>query len=265
MANFLTRSKVWSRGWHANAGIATALTLGAVALSCPFIAHQGGDIAIGKALMEIHYGKFLPKQWQWVWIDLQGAALLFLIASGWLIHHRTVKKAAVRAADDPSAPGSSVTIVWENGQPEAEATARRLAQASEERGLRAFATESTRYETSRLPEERWLVCILAGADREPGTPLLRLNGEKLSRLEFAVLGADHTPSTATRCAALNAGLAERGARAFIPAGKIALASDSAWTGTIISYLARFTKDATSTGKSANRTAPAKAEPAEVAV
>lgn len=225
--SFTTRAKQWSRGWHANIGIATALTLGAIALSCPFIAHKGGDLAIGKALMDIHYGKFLPREWMWLWIDLQGAALFFLIVSGWLIHHRTVKKAALRAADDPSAPGSSVTIVWENGSTEAEATARSLAKAAEERGMRAFATDSRRYPTARLEQERWLVCVLAGAG---GELPLRLNGEKLPRLEFAVVGAD-----ATRREALGAGLTQRGAKS-IPAS-----DGSDHTAAIVAHLARFVK------------------------
>ena len=237
-ASFKNRAKSWSRVWHANVGIATAITLGAIALSCPFIAHKG-EIGFGKALMEIHYGKFLPKDWQWVWIDLQGAALMFLIVSGWLIHHRAVKKAAVRAADDPSAPGSSVTIVWESGRAEAEAGARRLARAAEERGLRAFATDSRRYESARLAQERWLVCVLS--DGEAALPV-HLNGEKLPRLEFAVLGTDTGEQTTARCAALTVGLTERGARAFVTSGKVAdVNGDGGWTGEILAHLARFTK------------------------
>ena len=240
-ASFNTRAKLWSRIWHANVGIAAAFTLGAIALSCPFIAHKGGEwtiggVAPGKMLIQIHYGKFLPREWTWLWIDLQGAALFFLIVSGWLIHQRAVKKAATRAADDPSAPGSSVTIVWEGGRAEAEATARQLAQAAEERGLRAFATDSRRYESARLAQERWLVCVLAG----DATALpLRLNGEKLSRLEFAVLGVD--TATATRCEALSADLAERGAKAFVAPGRLAANNDASWAREIVAHLARFVK------------------------
>ena len=69
------KAKSWSRTWHANIGIATAVTLGAIALSCAFIAHKGGDVAIGKALMQIHDGEFLTNEWRWIWIDEQGAAL----------------------------------------------------------------------------------------------------------------------------------------------------------------------------------------------
>ena len=231
MPSFKNRAKSWSRIWHANVGIATAITLGLIALSCPFIAHKG-DFAFGKALMEIHYGKFLPKDWQWVWIDLQGAALLFLIVSGWFIHHVAVKKAATRAADDPSAPGSSVTIVWENGRPKAEAEARQLAKAAEERGLRAFATDSRRYSPEKLAQERWLICVLAG---ESGESMLHLNGEKLPRLEYAIVATDEAVSS--RCEALGSGLASRGAKPFVSAGRLAADSHAE----IVAHLRGFVK------------------------
>jgi hypothetical protein len=231
MPSFKNRAKAWSRIWHANVGIATAITLGAIALSCPFIAHKG-DFAFGKALMEIHYGKFLPKDWQWLWIDVQGAALLFLIISGVMIHHRAVKKAAVRAADDPTAPGSSVTILWEGGRPEAEAGARRLAKAAEDLGMRAFATDNRKYSPNRLTQERWLVCVLAGKN---GETLLHLNGEKLPRLEFAVVATDEDATS--RCTILSNGLTERGAKPFVSAGRIAADIDQE----MVSHLQRFVK------------------------
>lgn len=230
--SFKNRAKSWSRIWHANVGIATALTLGAIALSCPFIAHKGGDIGIGKALMQIHYGKFLPRDWQWVWIDAQGLALFFLIGSGWLIHHRAVKKAATRSADDPSAPGGSVTILWDGESRGAETAARSLAKAAEERGMRAFATEARRYETSKLPLERWLVCVLGEGGVGADLPL-RLNGEKLSRLEFAVVGSE--PQGEVRCHALSTELTKRGAKAFLASGH----SDPA--GAIVAHLAQHVK------------------------
>lgn len=228
-AAFKTKAKQWSRIWHANVGIAAAFTLGAVAVSCPFIAHKGGDLGIGKALMQIHYGEFLSKEWRWIWIDLQGLALFFLIVSGWLIHFRGNKKAAERAADDPTAPGSSVTIVWESGRPEAEAAARKLAQAAEERGMRAFAADSKRYQASRLPQERWLICVLAG---ENAALPLQLNGEKLPRLEFAVLGVD--AETKSRCESLASGLMARGGKAVVAAGRNGDAIEE-----IMAHLARF--------------------------
>jgi hypothetical protein len=242
-AAFKTRAKQWSRIWHANIGIAAAITLGAVALSCPFIAHKELRTGFGQALMDIHYGKFLAKEWRWVWIDTQGAALFFLIVSGWLIHFRGNKKAAQRAADDPSAPGSSVTILWESGCPPAEAKARELAQVAEERGLRAFAIDSRRYPASRLPDERWLICVLGG---ENGTLPLSLNGEKLPRLEFALLGVDS--QAVTRCESLGAQLSGRGARSFVPLGRLASAEAGArWKEEIVRHLARFTA-ASSTAK-----------------
>jgi hypothetical protein len=235
-AAFKTRAKQWSRIWHANVGIAAAITLGAVALSCPFIAHKEWRNGFGQTLMDIHYGKFLTKEWRWLWIDTQGAALFFLIVSGWLIHFRGNKKAAQRAADDPSAPGSSVTILWEGGSPPAEAKARELAQIAEERGMRAFAIDSRRYPAARLPDERWLICVLAG---ESGALPLKLNGEKLPRLEFAVLGAD--TASVGRCENLGAQLSGRGARSFAPVGRLAAADAGApWKEEIVRHLARFT-------------------------
>jgi sulfite reductase alpha subunit-like flavoprotein len=230
------RLKSWARIWHANLGIAGMLTLGAIAISCPFIAHKGDKVGVGKALKNIHFGEFLPAQYRWIWIDSQGFILLFVVASGWFIHHRAVKKAAQASGDDPSAPGSSVTILWESGSRDAEAAARQLAQAAEEKGMRAFATDSRRYALTRLPEERWLVCVLSGQNTAPP---IQLNGEKLPRLEYAILGADD--AGAARCMALDEGLKQRGARPFVPPGRLAkISGDPAWREDIVQHLKSFT-------------------------
>jgi hypothetical protein len=231
-ASFKTRAKSWGRIWHANVGIATALTLGAIAISCPFIAHKGGDLAIGKTLMDIHYGKFLPKEWEWLWIDFQGAALLFLIVSGWMIHHRMVKKAATQAADDPSAPGSSVTIIWESGRPATQTEARKLAVEAEEHGLRAFVVESARYASNKLMQERWLVCVLSG---ESGALPFKSSATKLPRLEFAVMAAD--AGATERCAELGSQLSASGAKSFASPGRVAGEVNA----DILAHLARHVK------------------------
>lgn len=207
---FSPRVKSWSRGWHANIGIATALTLGVIALSCPFIAHKGGDIAIGKALMQIHYGEFISKQWRWVWIDLQGLALFFLIVSGWLIHHRSVKKAVNKAADDPTAPGSSVAILA-GGGPAALAPANELARRLRVKGVRTHVSDLESYNPANLPNERWLLVALAGADGESSLEKAIVgNGPlRLPRLGAAVLAADSI-APVSRIDALSAGLSARG-------------------------------------------------------
>lgn len=74
-------------------GLAGTATLGVIALSCPFIAHGGGQW-----LKDIHYGNFLPPGLRWIWIDSQGLILGLLVLSGWMMHRRAVKRAADTAA-----------------------------------------------------------------------------------------------------------------------------------------------------------------------
>lgn len=195
LASLKLRAKSWSRIWHANIGMATAITLGAIAVSCPFIAHKGGDIAIGKALMKIHYGEFLPAQWKWLWIDSQGVALFFLIASGWFIHFRAVKKATTAAADDPTAPGSSVTLLADSAP--ALESARELGRRLEARGIRVHVALLSSYDPKRLSDERWLAVAIAEA--EGASPLedilKRTDSPRLARLGAFVLPAGRKPAS----------------------------------------------------------------------
>ena len=85
------------RKGHEWLGLAGTITLGVIAVSCPFIAH-GGGAWVGDALKKIHYGEFLPAQWKWLWIDSQGVALGLLVLSGWLMHRRAVKRTAEASA-----------------------------------------------------------------------------------------------------------------------------------------------------------------------
>jgi hypothetical protein len=152
--------RVTARTWHGNLGVATALTLGLIALSCPFIAH--GDLGIGKTLKMIHYGEFLPKDLRWIWIDSQGLALGLLIVSGWLIHRKVVQAAREQAARDASSPGGSVAIVYQSAQ--SEAIARNTARELEAAGFRVFSCNAEKYPYARLNQERWLFLVADGAD-----------------------------------------------------------------------------------------------------
>ncbi|MBL9116721.1 MAG: hypothetical protein JNJ83_17065 [Verrucomicrobiaceae bacterium] len=177
--------KLLNRVWHANLGMAAVITLGIIALSCPFIAHKGGELALGRALMDIHYGKFLPPETRWIWIDSQGFLLLFLVVSGLLMHRKAVKKAVAQAADDPAVPGSSVTLL--------DFGSRGLAMAAEgeKRGLRAFRCPAGNLAKLDLSQERWLV-VLPGDEGFDLAALATLCGKvkpgSARRLGFAVDG-----------------------------------------------------------------------------
>ena len=176
--------KLLNRVWHANLGMAAGISLGVIALSCPFIAHKW---EAGKFLEDIHYGKFLPKETRWIWIDSQGLLLGFLIVSGLLMHRKSVKKAASVAADDPAVAGSSVTVLG-LGDP---ALAKALAAAAEQRGLRAFGCTASGFADLDLSQERWLVVTHGGAvETEALEAVLghlgSVRGAALKRLEFAI-------------------------------------------------------------------------------
>jgi hypothetical protein len=83
---------------HEWLGVGGTITLGLIALSCPFIAHGGGG-GFGEALKKIHYGEFLAPEWKWLWIDLQGLVLMLLVLTGWIMHRKAVKRAAENAAN----------------------------------------------------------------------------------------------------------------------------------------------------------------------
>ncbi len=120
-----------NRRWHANFGMFAALTLGLVALSCFPIAHKfpGGTAEL---LKQIHFGKFLPADLRWIWIDLQGALLLWLIVSGWLIHLKTRRRGAGKISADSAI---SSVIIHEGDSPRAAARAHALAKALSARRL----------------------------------------------------------------------------------------------------------------------------------
>ena len=166
---------------HANLGILTAITLGLIAISCPFIAagdwlHDRSLETVGQVLKMIHYGEFLPKGWRWLWINSQGLALFGLVVSGWFLHHRVKKHG--------SQGGTAETV------------ARDFAATAEEAGLRVFACAADRYPLDKIQDERWLICIVStfgkGVPPDNGIAfhdfLQSEDAPKLSRLEYAVLG-----------------------------------------------------------------------------
>ena len=194
--------KLLNRVWHANLGMASALTLGIIALSCPFIAHKSGG-GFGRALMEIHYGKFLAPDVRWIWIDGQGFLLAFLIGSGLLMHRKSVKKAANVAADDPAVPGSSVTLL-DFGQ-----GGLALAAEGEKRGLRLFRCPASGIDKLSLAQERWLALLpgetgFTDVDLESVQTLAaKVKPGSSKRLRFAIAPAAH--SDAVRDALLATG------------------------------------------------------------
>ena len=128
------------RRWHANLGLFSALTLGAIALSCFFFAHRfPGDP--GKALKDIHTGKFLPENLRWVWIDSQGLLLGYLIVSGYLMHRRS-RRPAVSVA--PEGPGS-LLVLYGSQTGNAQSVAARLGRVAEAAGFGAHV----------LPMDSW--------------------------------------------------------------------------------------------------------------
>lgn len=217
--------KLLNRVWHANLGMAAGISLGLIALSCPFIAHKW---EAGKFLMQIHYGEFLPKETRWIWIDSQGFLLAFLIVSGWLMHRKTVKKAASVAADDPAVAGSSVTVLGLGDV----SLAKALTTQAESRGLRAFGCDADRFTSLDLTLERWLVIVHEGEvdDAAFRKVLAHVSGAKpgsLKRLEFSIgPGLD-----AERVKSLEAALAAAGTKQIrLPA------TSGEWVTAITSHL-----------------------------
>jgi len=179
--------KVKNRRWHANIGMALAVTLGLIALSCPFIAHKGGG-QIGEILKNIHYGKFLSDEWRWIWIDGQGLGLAFLVFSGWMMHRKAVKRATNVAGDDPTSAGSSITFVGLGDRAILDAGAALF----EAQGLRCFRCEAAAFSKLNLEQERWMV-FTAGEGVDCGnavTTVLAALGQaapgKARRLEFTI-------------------------------------------------------------------------------
>jgi len=178
--------KLLTRRWHANIGIFSAITLGTIALSCFFIAHAK-DVGIGKALMEIHYGKFLPPSTRWIWIDSQGLFLLGLVVSGWAIHYKARKQR--KEAEAPGAPAGSLLVLYDSQTGAAEKVARTFNAEAESRGFRAFVTDMAKYRHDDLPAERW-VFIVSGAPANGQVFRQFISGPrapKLKELNFSVL------------------------------------------------------------------------------
>lgn len=184
--------KLLNRIWHANLGMASLLTLGAIALSCPFIAHKS-DFAPGKALMDIHYGKFLPPDLRWLWIDSQGLILGLLIVSGFLMHRKAVKKAANVAADDPAVAGSSVTVLDLADTPSVAA----LSVEGEKRGLRIFRCTSAGLSSLTLAHERWLIVPQPLDQAQLASRLAKEKPGSLKRLEVAIEPGEQSEAIAT--------------------------------------------------------------------
>jgi hypothetical protein len=179
--------KALNRKWHANIGMALAITMGLIAISCPFIAHKW-DGSLGEILKSIHYGKFIEPQWRWIWIDSQGLGLAFLVASGWLMHRKAVKRASNVAGDDPTSAGSSVTFVG-LGELAMRDAAADLAEAQ---GLRSYRCPLEKFATLNLERERWMVFVAGpGADatdsvRRVVEDLKKFPANKAKRLEFTI-------------------------------------------------------------------------------
>lgn len=167
--------------------MALAITLGLIALSCPFIAHKGGG-DLGEILKNIHYGKFLPADLRWIWIDGQGLGLAFLVFSGWLMHKKAVKKATNVAGDDPTSAGSSITFTGLGSRGILDASA----SCAEANGLRCFRCEAARFESLKLEQERWIVFTAGEGDDCRATVAIVLAAlkkapkGKAKRLEFTI-------------------------------------------------------------------------------
>jgi len=179
--------KALNRKWHANIGMAFALTMGSIALSCPFIAHKN-DLKVGQVLKDIHYGKFIAPQWRWIWIDSQGLGLAFLVASGWLMHRKAVKRASNVAGDDPTSAGSSVTFVG-LGHPAMRDAAADLAESH---GIRSYRCPVEKFAMLDLERERWMVFV-HGPDADASVAvkgiiasLRKFPANKAKRLEFTI-------------------------------------------------------------------------------
>ena len=180
-----------ARKWHINLGLFATVTLGAIALSCFFIAHEPGQ-GVGKTLKQVHEGKFLPKDLRWIWIDGQGLLLLWLIGSGFLLHRRAKK---TLNAESPDVPGTSALILFGSEGGNAEGVARALGERAEARGLRAFVAPLDGYDIELLRDERWLVVVTSthGDGEVPANArkfwraLESTSMMQLPRLEYAVL------------------------------------------------------------------------------
>jgi hypothetical protein len=179
--------KTLNRRWHANIGMFLAITMGIIAISCPFIAHKGGG-NVGQILKEIHFGEFLPDAYRWIWIDGQGLGLAFLVFSGWLMHKKSVKRATDVAGDDPTSAGSSVTFVDLGDRSIRDV----LANATEAHGYRCFRCDIDSVSRLRFDQERWMI-FTAGGTEDPApkvqqllTTLSSIKPNRAKRLQYTL-------------------------------------------------------------------------------
>lgn len=211
---------------HINAGVLFALTLGLIALSTPYMANKDkykGTVweGPGKALKEIHTGKFLPKTYRPLWINSQGLALLGLVASGWWMHRKP--KAAPRLNVDGSQ--TRVTLLYGSANEKAELLARKFADTARSRGLDVQVGEANAITPELLQNSRWLF-VIVGSYVQGGPPPCasefyeRLRAEdfpKLPKTEYAVFGLGDERYVQTFCAfpiCLDRRLSELGAKRF---------------------------------------------------
>lgn len=185
--------KLFNRRWHANLGIFSAITLGVIAISCFFIAHAEKG-AVRKTLEDIHFGKFLPRDLRWIWIDSQGAMLLGLVVSGWFMHYKAKKKQAENEA--PGAPSGSLLVLFDARSSAAEKIARKFNAEAEARGFRAFVSDMAQYRHADLEAERWVFVVTGGAAEAPANAktfrqfVASKDAPQLKQTNFAVLAID---------------------------------------------------------------------------
>lgn len=234
--------KVKNRRWHANLGMMAAVTLGLIALSCPFIAHKwDGDV--GKTLKRIHYGEFLPANLKWIWIDSQGFFLAFLVVSGWLMHKKTIKQASRSAAEDPSAAGSSVTVL----DLDEKGAAQGFVTKAQAKGLRAFLCPVSKFADLNLSQEKWLVVVGTEtplSDEQAGLlskNLESLRPASLKRLEFSL----QPPADTHVCKELQTALVKAGAKEITTSASNA----AAWAAQLLVKLCSRTASPAAKGSS----------------
>lgn len=76
-----------ARDWRADVGIATALA------ALPDEVAQAKPVTLGNLIMDLHTGKaFFGKEWEWIWIDLNGGVMAFLGVTGVVMWWRGEKR-----------------------------------------------------------------------------------------------------------------------------------------------------------------------------
>lgn len=237
-----------NRRWHANFGMFAALTLGVVAISCFVIAHKTPG-ATSEILKQIHFGKFLPDSTRWIWIDLQGLLLLWLIVSGWLIHWKTRKRGAGKISADSAI---SSVVIYEGESARATALAQDLGKrltARRQVPILVRLSDHAQVDWTRVAT----VLVLADAAHPAGAAAFQkalaargaatLKTSRATALTLATFVAPDTsanPSAPAADSALLAALVARGAKLLAPAQTCAPtdeAAASAWLDSTVSVIA----------------------------